>query len=109
MDQDLKCLMETFGPCCTRSWLSLPYDDLGSTPSILQLCGHNETLQQREFTINNPGKSIHIKFHSVGNQNMRRGFQLHYTFSKYLLLSFSHLFWMVFYLSLSYIQIHDKE
>ncbi|XP_034236021.1 low-density lipoprotein receptor-related protein 3-like isoform X1 [Thrips palmi] len=81
MEQDLKCLMETFGPCCTRSWLSLPFEDIGSTPSNVQLCGHNETLRQREFTINNPGKSIHIKFHSVGNQNMRRGFQLHYTFN----------------------------
>lgn len=81
MEQDLKCLMETFGPCCTHSWLSLPFDDGGGPTNIVQLCGHNETLRQRVFTVKTPGKSVHVKFHSLGNHFMRRGFQLHFTFS----------------------------
>lgn len=81
MEQGLKCLMETFGPCCTHSWLSVPFNELGRPTTNQQLCGHNETIRQRVFTVTNPGKSVHIKFHSVGNHFSRRGFQLHYTFS----------------------------
>lgn len=88
MEQDLKCLMETFGPCCTHSWLSLPFDDLGGQRSVVQLCGHNETLRQRVFTVTNPGSSVHVKFHSVGNHFSRRGFQLHFSFGEHLVYTF---------------------
>lgn len=81
MEPGYKCLMETFGPCCTHSWLSVPFNNLGGTPSNIQLCGHNDTLRQRVFTVTNPGKSVHLKFHSVGNHFGRRGFQLHYSYS----------------------------
>lgn len=80
MEQGLKCYLQTFGPCCTHSWMSLPFDDVGGQRAVLQLCGHNETLRQRNFTVANPGSNVRIKFHSVGNHYARRGFQLHFTF-----------------------------